>query len=191
MDLNTITVAQFKTQFSRDFPYLPVYDPTAVYNTGDTTYYGTNNLFYQALVDGVTGVTPGTDTGRWVKVMESVDNYIQDQDITNAFAEAQVTFNQGLFGTDAQITLGYLYMAAHWLCNDMKAALAGVNSTGNFPVSSKSAGSVSESYAIPQQYLDNPILAQYTQTAYGMKFLAMAMPNMTGNMVSVWGGSHP
>lgn len=193
MDLNTITIAQFQAQFSRDFPYFSdiQYVNTQVYNTGDEVFYPPNNLFYQAITDGVVGVTPGTDPNKWVKYADSQDNWIQDADITRAFAEAQVCFNQGLFGTDAQIALGYLYMTAHYLCNDIKASRGGVNSSASFPVTSRSVGSVSEAYAIPEAYAKNPILSMYTQTAYGMKFLAMALPNMTGNMVAVWGGARP
>ena len=99
VDVTTITVADFKAQFFRGFAYLPVYDPTATYNTGDEAYY--NGLFYSALVDGVSGVTPGTDNTKWQKIVDSLDNWVQDQDITNAFAEAQTVFNQGLYGADS------------------------------------------------------------------------------------------
>lgn len=193
VDLTTITVAQFEAQFPRDFPYFDSiqYVNTQVYNTGDEVFYQPNNLFYQALADGIEGVTPGTDATKWVKYADSIDNWVQDSDITRAFAEAQIVFNQGLFGTDAQITIGYLYMTAHYLCNDLKAAASGVNGQASFPVSSRAVGSVSEAYAIPRAYTENPILAMYTQTPYGMKFLALALPGMTGNMVAVWGGALP
>ena len=193
MDLTTITVAQFEAQFPRDFPYFDAiqYVPTQVYNTGDEVFYAPNNLFYQAIVDGVQGVTPGTDATKWVKYADKQDNWIQDGDITRAFAEALVCFNQGLFGTDAQITLGYLYMTAHYLCNDIKASRGGINSSASFPVTARTVGSVSEAYAIPEAYTKNPIFAMYTQTPYGMKFLAMALPNITGNMAAVFGGAQP
>lgn len=193
MDITTITVAQFKAQFPRDFPYFSAiqYDASAVYNIGDRVYYATTRLFYDALIDGVTGVTPGTDATKWVKAVDSVDNYVQDDDITRAFAEADIAFNQSLFGTDAQITLGFLYLAAHFLCNDLKAAFGGVNGTGAFPMSGRSVGSVSESYSIPIAYSENPIFAMYTQTSYGMKYLMLILPRLTGNVVAVDGGTHP
>lgn len=193
MDLTTITVADFKAQFPRDFPYFSciAYDPTKVYNTGDEVWYAPNNLFYQALQDGIMGVTPGTAATKWCKYPDSLSNWVQDSDITRAFAEATIACNQALLSTPAQITLGYLYLTAHYLCNDLKAALAGVNSSGAFPVASRSVGSVSESYAIPEAYTQNPILAMYTQSSYGMKYLALILPAMTGNMAAVWGGSLP
>lgn len=149
MDLNSITVADFKAQFPRDFPYAP---PSIVGN----------------------------------------NDYVYDADISRAFLEAQVVFNQGLFGSDAQIRMGYLYVTAHYLCLDLRAALAGIQgSGGSFPVSSRSVGSVSESYAIPERYTDDPLLALYTQTNYGMKYLSLVLPNLVGNMVAVFGGTNP
>lgn len=208
MDLTTVTVAQFKAQFYRDFPYMPTYDPTAIYNSGDVVYYPNTTQFYQAQVDGLHGVAPVLqydkgykydtegnkyDSNRkyWVPYKANLYDFIQDQDITNAFQEALIVVNHALFGSDAQVTLGFLYMTAHFLCNDINAARGGVNSTGRFPVAGRTVGSVSETYSIPAQYTDNPILAQYTQTAYGMKYLALVMPLMVGNMAAVRGGTNP
>ena len=191
IDVSTITVAQFQAQFFRDFPYFDAiqYDNTALYNTGDEVYYPTTKLFYQALVDGVQGVAPGSDPTKWVKAVDSINNYVQDQDITNAFDEAQVEFNTALFQSDADTTLGFLYLTAHFLCNDLKASSQGINAPGAFPVASRSAGNVSESYSVPQAYLDSPIYSMYTQSSYGMKYLMLILPMLTGNVQAVWGGT--
>ncbi len=149
MDLNSITVTDFKSFFTRDFPYAPA------------------------------GITNNND-------------YVYDDDISRAFLEAQVSFNQGLFGSDAQIKMAYLYVTAHYLCLDLRAALAGIQgSGGSFPVSSRSVGSVSESYAVPERYTDDPLLAMYTQTNYGMKYLSLTLPNLVGNFGAVFGGTNP
>lgn len=208
IDLSTITVADFKAQFFRDFPYLPVYDPLQVYNSGDVTYYPPTLLFYQAITDTIKGIAPvkqydhgdkydasGVQYDKnlkyWIKYVQNIANYIQDQDITNAFAEAMVLFNPALFSNDATQKLGFLYLSAHFLCNDIKAARGGVNGTGLFPMSSRSVGSVSESYQIPTAYMESPILAMYTSSMYGMKYLAMILPKLTGNMAAVFGGIQP
>jgi len=192
MDLTTITIAQFKALFLRDFPYFSdiQYDAAATYNTGDEVYYPTTKLFYSALVDGVTATAP-TDATKWVKVADSIDNYIQDADITKAFAEALAVVNQSLFGNDDIITMAFLYMAAHYLSNDIKVAMGGVSSSAAFPMQSRSAGSVSVSYAVPEAFIKNPIYAMYAQTGYGMKYLALAMPSMTGNMVGICADTNP
>lgn len=187
VDVTTITVADFKAQFSRTFPYLPVYDPTTVYNKGDEVYYPTNNLFYTCCKDVQQGVTPGSDTSVWEKATDALDNWVQDNDITNAFAEAQAVFNQGLYGKDAVVRLAYLYLTAHFLAYDLKAALAGLTAAGQFPVSSRAVGSVSESYDVPEAYTTDPILAGFTSTAYGMKFLQMTLPALVGNMAGLCG----
>lgn len=163
MNLSTITVAQFKTRFYRDF-----------------TFDNQNPNPQQP-------VPLNSDI-------------IQDIDIQNAYNDAVPLLNQGLFSaqpgaaqnTDAVITQGFLYLAAHCLCLNIKASDAGVNSggTGGFPVSSRSVGSVSESYQVPDAYKDDPILAQYAQTAYGQKYLAMVLPMLRGNMVGIFGGAH-
>lgn len=192
MDLSTITVADFKTQFFRDFPYLPAYDPTAIYNQGQTTYY--NGLFFESKRDGLSGVVPvqGAD---WNKVTDpaitNIDNYVQDQDITNAFAEAMINLNQGLFASDAQIKLGFLYLTAHYLVNDLRTSMQGVQSVGQQIVTGRTVGSISEQYGIQKQYLEDPVLSFYTNTGYGLKFLSMVLPLLRGNFGVAYGTTLP
>lgn len=149
MDLTTITVAQFKARFNRDFTY--------------------------ANQD-----TPGAAVG--------------DQDIQNAFLDAQNSLNQSLFpgsNNNAQIINGYLYLTAHYLCLNLRAANAGLSGIGAFPVAGRTVGSVSESYQIPDAYKNVPWLAQYTQTTYGNIYLQLVLPYLVGNVVTVWGGALP
>lgn len=141
MDLTSITIADFKALFVRDFTY---------------------------------GSTPDT---------------VNDADITRAFSEAILVLNQAIYPNDATIKMMYLYLTAHYLVLDLRAASASLESGASFPVNSRTVGSASESYSIPQRYLDSPLLAMYTQTAYGMKFLSITLPNLVGNVVSVWGGT--
>ncbi len=118
-------------------------------------------------------------------------DYVGNQDITNAFGEAKITFNQTLFGNDDDITLAYLYLTAHFMCVDIAMANGGVNSQANFPVSARTVGSVSESYAVPEAYTQSANLSYYTQTAYGLKYLAMVLPRLVGNFGHVYGGTTP
>lgn len=191
MDLNTVTVSDFRVFFRRDFPYLPVYDNAALYNSGVKTYLPSALLFYLCAVDGTMGVPPNTDPTKWSKIPDEADNYIQDEDITKAFAEAQTNLNQALLGDDAEIRMAYLYLTAHYLCNDIRAALRGIMATANFVVTSRNVGNVSEQYGIPETYLKDPVLAFYTQSAYGLKFLSLILPNLVGNMQAVCGATNP
>lgn len=156
MDLSTITAADFRHRFYRDF------------------YFANQN--------------PDQD-----KPVPANTELVQDLDIENAFADAKALLNQGLLDSDDNITLGYLYLTAHCLCVNIKASDAGVNSggTGAFPVTGRSVGSVSESYQVPDAYKDDPILAQYAQTAYGQKYLTMVLPKLRGNMVAIIAGALP
>lgn len=119
------------------------------------------------------------------------DKFVLDEDINKAFKEAKILFNQSMFGTDEEIELGYLYLTAHYLCNDLRAAASGIEGTGSFPVSARTVGSVSETYTIPQKYIDSPQLAFYTNTTYGLKYLSLILPNLVGNVGVVAGWTLP
>lgn len=192
MDLSTITVADFKAQFPRDFPYLPVFDNAALYNIADRVYYPTTKLFYDCKLDGTTGIIP-TNTTNWTRVtpQPSVDDYVQDADITRAFAEAMVNFNQALFTSDAQIKMAFLYLTAHYLVNDLRAAQGGVTATPIFLVESRTVGNVSESYGIPEKYLNNPVFSYLTTTPYGLKYLSFVIIKLVGNVGAVGGWTQP
>ena len=116
--------------------------------------------------------------------------FVSDADITKAFGEAQMAFNQGLFGDDNGITIAYLYLTAHFLCIDLRAALAGISGAGTFPVSGRSVGNVSENYMIPEAYSDDPYIAMFTATSYGVKYLTLLLPNLRGNVFAVFGGTN-
>lgn len=190
MDLSEITIADFKALFFRDFAYLPVFDIDKLYNQGKRIYYPDTELFYDCLQNGTQGELP-TDTDYWVIAPDDVLNYITDADIEKAFAEALVSFNQALFTTDDNIKLGFLYLAAAYLVHDIKAALGGISGSGAFPVTSRGVGNVQESYGIPQAYMDDPVLSFYTQSAYGLKYLALVLPMLRGNVQGVCGRTLP
>jgi hypothetical protein len=190
VDLSTITVADFKAHFRRDFPYLNEYDNAALYNSGSRVYYASTELFYDCLLNGTTGIEPA-EGANWTVVADDIYNYILDEDIEKAFQEAQIVFNQSLFGTDAQITLGYLYLAANYLVNDIRASQSGLSGKGAFSVTSRSVGNVSESYGIPEAYLNNPVYQFYTQSPYGLKYLSLVLPQLVGNVGAVFGATRP
>lgn len=188
MDLTTITTAQFQALFSRDFPYLPAYDTTVIYNIGNLAFY--NGLFYESKQDGIINVTPAQGAN-WNKVPGNSEYYVSVNDIQNSFTDAQQLFNQSLWGTAQQITNGYLTLAAHFLSLNMRAAINGIQSVGEQMTASRGAGGVNSSYSIPTDYQADPVLAQYTTTAYGMKYLSMVLPLLRGNVVPVRGAVAP
>lgn len=113
--------------------------------------------------------------------------YIIDADISKAIAEAGFNFNAGLGGTDGQVTAMFMYLTAHFLVTNIKLSSKGLASQGAGILQSTSVGSVSVNYAIPEKYLKSPILAQYTTTGYGMKYLEMVMKYLVGRVNNVAG----
>lgn len=171
----TITPEDFKAQFPRFSPmYLPVYVP-GTYFKGDIVFYG--QLFYECKVES-TNNNP-TNTTDWKLYNDSVLNYTQDSDISNAISEAMVNFNESLFPDEPTARLVFLYLVAHYLTVDFNNAL-GVNQIGI--VTSKSVGSVSEGYTIPQWLLNNPALSSYATTGYGIKYASLLRPYLIGNV---------
>lgn len=143
--IDEITVEQFKTYFSREFPYAPANDPT---NT----------------------------------------EYITDADITRAFGQAKVNFPIYLFDKEYG-TIAFLYLVAHYLCKDMAMAQSGINSVGQYIVTSKSVGDVSASYGVPTKFLNDPILNYFSTTDFGLKYLSLLYPRSIGAVNYVLGGT--
>lgn len=172
-----ITVQEFKAQFPRFTPvYLPVYVAGKTYFMGDVVYY--ENLFYKCKVENTTELP--TDNTKWDLINQSVLNYCQDSDIVNAMAEANINFNEGLFGDIAEKKLVFGYLVAYYLTVDFKNAL-GQSSAGI--VTSKSVGSVSESVSLPQWMLNDKLLGAYARNGYGMKYLSLLQPHLIGNIM--------
>lgn len=179
VSIENITVEDFKNLFTRDFPYLPLYQEGKAYFKGDIVYY--NNNFYKSLIDG--NLTTPDNSDNWELTNDSTDNYVQDSDILRAFAEAKINFNPDFFKDDETAIMVFCYLAAHYLIIDLNnasnpLALGFIGFT-----QSKSVGSVSESYGIPQWMLSNQILSAYVQTGYGRKYLSLIQPYLIGNVI--------
>lgn len=114
---------------------------------------------------------------------------ILDQDITSAFQSVNVNMNQDLFGDQGSYTLGYLLLSAHYLVMNIRASSQGINGQFNFLQQSKSVGSVSEAFGIPQRILDNPDWAMLTKTNYGAMFIQLVLPQLAGNVFTVCGAT--
>lgn len=186
LDLTTITPADFKAQFFRDFAYLNEYSNTAVYSFGTIVQY-TDGYFYRCLSNGTVGI-PCTNVQYWEIVpREMANDFVQDQDIENAFSEATILFNPALWDGDANEELAYLYLTAHFMVTDLRRANAGLTSRPEFVASARTVGSVSETYELPDMYKNNPILNGYLKTGYGMKYLDLMLPNLVGNTVAICG----
>lgn len=116
---------------------------------------------------------------------------ITDQDILKAFAEASMNFNSSLFATVDEQKLGFLYLAAHYLVIDIQNSSQGLNGKYEGIMASKSVGSVSVGYTIPDWVMAHPIYSLLSQSKYGMKYLSLIIPLLVGNIAAVKGATHP
>ena len=174
--IDNITADAFKALFV-EFPYLPIYQQSKAYFTDDVVYLAPN--FYKAL--STTVDEPPSDN--WELYNDTLMNYVSDADIQRAFLEAKVNFNPNFFPDDETAEMVFYYLAAHYLVIDKNNALTpfGLGFIGY--TQSKSVGSVSESYGIPQYMLNNPLLSAYAQTGYGRKYLSLIQPYLVGNII--------
>lgn len=117
----------------------------------------------------------------------TANNTILDTDISKAITEAGFNFNEGLFPNQETYSMGFMYLTAHYLVMDIRASGQGIS--GNFPwmTNSKSVGSVSEGYQVPDFITNNPMLAHYAKTYYGAKYISLVYPRLIGNVFSVIG----
>lgn len=138
------SVADFKAQFNRDFPY-------------------------------------GTDPN--VAVLDS--------DIAKSFQITNMNINQGLFSDQASYSVGYLYLSAHNMVMTLRSSSQGINGQFSFLNASRGAGQVNEAFSIPQRILDNPFWSVLAKTNYGIQYLMMVFPKLSGQMFTVWGPTKP
>lgn len=182
-----ITVEDFKAQFARNFPYLPLWDSEKTYFEGDEVYVEPN--FYQSLIDNNTSVV--TDTEKWQVINDSVDNYVSDGDIERAKIEAIASFNTELYTDKCVGRLIFLYLWAFYLAYDLSLAQGGAYGSVTFPVTDVTVGSVHEGYYVPKAYLEDPILGFYARNGFGLKYLNLVYAKTIGNVKVVAGWSLP
>lgn len=120
-----------------------------------------------------------------------LDTTVTDADITKAFGQTDFNINQDLFSSQAQYTTAYLLLAAHYLVVDLRMSSQGLSGQFSFMEQSKSVGSVSQSFAIPQRIQDDPYMAMLLTTNYGAKYISLLLPQLCGQIYTVLGSTRP
>lgn len=115
---------------------------------------------------------------------------VMDADITKALNDSSINLNPNLFDSQGIYTVGFLNLAAHFLVLNLRASSQGIAGQYTWLQSSKSVGSVNESFNIPQRILDNPEFAMLSKTTYGAKYLYMVLPQLSGQAFTVAGRTH-
>ena len=116
-------------------------------------------------------------------------------DINNALADATPLFNSSLWSSPTEQKTAFLFLAAHMLLMNLRAAggLAAVNTNKGASagaggvVLSKGVGAISLSYAIPARIQNSPILGPLMRTEYGQRYLHMVSARLVGNVAVVGG----
>lgn len=129
--------------------------------------------------------------GQTTSIYSCQTDHVMDADITRAFTEAKSCFNDCIWDTDDNLKTAFLYLAAHNLVYDLQTSIQGASASASYAVNSKSVGPVSESYAIPEWMLQDPILGPYATTRYGQKYIALLKPLLIGNVVVHHGHTTP
>ena len=181
-----VTVEDFKAQFARNFPYLPLWDSNKVYFEGDVVYVEPN--FYQSLINNNTDDVSETS---WEVIQDSVNNYVLDNDIERARMEAVASFNCELMLDKETGILIFLYLWAFYLAYDLSLAQGCAYGSVTFPVTDVTVGSVHEGYYVPKAYLEDPILGFYARNGFGLKYLNLVYARAIGNVRVVAGWSLP
>jgi hypothetical protein len=114
---------------------------------------------------------------------------IIDSDITKAIQKSTLNINQGLFSDQESFTLACTMLSAHYLALDMQSSSQGISAKMEWPTQSKSVGTISTSSAIPQRILDNPLFASLSSTSYGLDYLMMVIPLLSGQIFMIDGGT--
>lgn len=111
--------------------------------------------------------------------------HVRDVDICRAFNQAEINFNEGLFGTLQTFTEAFMLLSAHFLCVNLLNSSQGLGGAGTWLTNSKAVGNVTESFSIPDKILRDPFLAMYSKTSYGMTYLQLIMPLLVGNVMAL------
>lgn len=116
---------------------------------------------------------------------------VTDADIAKAMLQTSQTINWILFPVgQTQYNIGYFNLSAHIMALNFQQSSQGISSQQDWLLNSKSVGNVSVGISIPQEILDNPNYAYYTQTKYGTAYLMMIWPYMKGMMFATIGRTH-
>ena len=114
-------------------------------------------------------------------------DFVIQQDIQKALDRTALMLNEGLCPTQEFFNQVYLLLAAHNLVLNLRNASQGVASQPQWLQSGKAVGGVSESFSIPDRILANPQLSMLTRTGYGMEYLELIFPQLSGQMFFVPG----
>lgn len=120
-----------------------------------------------------------------------MNTQVRIQDILKAFQQANAQINAKRYLTQQSWNNGSLWLAAHYLCVNINNSSQGLNGQFNWGEQSKSAGGISQSFAIPPAISNSVVFNAFTKTTYGAAWVIDIYPRLTGGMSSVEGWTKP
>lgn len=153
----------------------------------------------------VTGLAPGQAVvGTGIPASTTIlfvglDSIVLSANATLTQLQQTLTIGAASGYSISEAQVAYCYLAAHMLVLSLQNAgglgappsFQGPASSGGGTVETKSIGSVSIGYALPDFVRSSPTLSQYMRTGYGQKYLQMIAPKLPGRRVFVVGGEPP
>ena len=116
---------------------------------------------------------------------------VSDTDIVKAMTEARMNFNEKLFDCEEEKKLIFSYLTAYYLVVDINNTnTQGASNNGGL-VTYRQVRNVAESFKVPNWVSENPMLSQFAQNGYGLKYITMIYPYLIGNMGVVPGATLP
>ena len=172
----SITVETFKTTYKKSFKYLPVWQDDILYFPLDKVYFLPTKRFYEAVLQNE-NITP-QDTTNWKVAQDNILLYVSDDDILTALNSAKNKLGKNncfLTFNEAQKKEVLLMLTAHYLYE----TLMGDADSGNAGLieTSTTVGNVSQSYTIPDWIKQSTNYSLYSNTPYGVKYLAFMKTN--------------
>lgn len=114
---------------------------------------------------------------------------VMDSDIATAIVQSAFTANENLFEDEASYKFAFNYLAAHNLVMNLRGSSQGLGGSYSWLESSKSVGSVSQGFQIPEQIMKNPVFAVLSKTTYGAYYLSLILPLASGQIGTVAGST--
>lgn len=116
-----------------------------------------------------------------------IEQNVLDEDLTRALDESFAEIPQGLFSDQADFEIGLKYLMAHFLVLNLQNSSQGLSGQYEWLTSSKSVGSVSSSFAVPEGVSNNAQLSHFAKTNYGARYISIIWPRRIGQIFTVGG----
>lgn len=116
---------------------------------------------------------------------------VSDAEIARAMAEAGMNYNEAILTCCESKKIIFAYLTAYYLVVDINNAnTQGASNNGGL-VTYRQVRNVAESFKVPKWIEENPMLSQFAQNGYGLKYITMIYPYLIGNVGVVPGATLP